>query len=183
GALALLHHVPFVGRWLPAVLIGGGVVAFLAQVRTYYAHRFRRALDVGMRLSAMSLVGLAGALPLAFVAVAGRATPRLQVAYVALVLASLGAFVVAHYYKIVPFLVWNHRFGPLAGTRALPRVGELYSARVAWGATMLYASGSALFVASVGLGVTAGARAGAALIAAGTLVTGVQMAALFRRHP
>lgn len=183
GALSLLHHVPIVGRWLPALLIAGGLVAFLAQAREYYAHRFRKALDVGMRLSAMALAGLGMTLPFALLTVAGIASPRLQVAYIALVLTSVSAFVVAQYYKIVPFLVWNHRFGPLAGTRPLPRVGELYSAQAAWGAVVLYASGSVLLVASAALGITLGVRAGATLFAAGALVTSIQMVALFRRHP
>ncbi|MFN8668666.1 MAG: hypothetical protein U0164_15915 [Gemmatimonadaceae bacterium] len=183
GALSLLHHVPVVGRWLPAILIAGGLAAFLAQVREYYAHRFRKALDVGMRLSAMSLGGLGLALPFALLTVAGTAPPRVQVAYVALVLTSVSAFVAAHYYKIVPFLVWNHRFGPLAGTRPLPRVGELYSTQAAWASASLYASGSVLLVLSAALGVTLGVRAGAALFAAGALVTSIQMVALFRRHP
>ena len=183
GALSLLHHVPVVGRWLPAILIAGGLAAFLSQVREYYAHRFRKALDVGMRLSAMSLGGLGLALPFALLTVAGIAPPRVQVAYVALVLTSVSAFVAAHYYKIVPFLVWNHRFGPLAGTRPLPRVGELYSTQAAWASAALYASGSLLLVASAALGHTLGVRAGAALFAAGALVTSIQMVALFRRHP
>jgi len=166
-----------------AGLIAGGLVAFLAQAREYYAHRFRKALDVGMRLSAMALAGLGMTLPFALLTVAGIASPRLQVAYIALVLTSVSAFVVAQYYKIVPFLVWNHRFGPLAGTRPLPRVGELYSAQAAWGAVVLYASGSVLLVASAALGITLGVRAGATLFAAGALVTSIQMVALFRRHP
>lgn len=183
GALAVLHHVPIAGRWLPAVLIVSGVVAFLLQVREYYAHRFRKALDVGMRLAAVALTGLGVALPLALVTVAGLAPPRVQVAYVALVLTSVSAFVAAHFYKIVPFLVWNHRFGPLAGTRPLPRVGELYSARGAWSAAWLYASGSVVLVASAAMGITLGVRTGAALFAAGALVTSIQVVALFRKRP
>jgi hypothetical protein len=183
GALALLHHVPLAGRWLPALLIGAGVVAFLQQSREYYAHRHRKQLDAGMRLAALALGGLASALPLAVVVVAGLASPRVQVAYVALVLLSVCGFVAAHYYKIVPFLVWNHRFGPLAGTRPLPRVAELYSARVAKVVVTLLAAGTVTFVTAIALGSGLGARLGAVLVAAGALVITAQMLALSRRHP
>lgn len=183
GALSLLHHVPIVGRWLPALLIGGGVVAFLRQSREFYAHRHRKALDAGMRLSAMALGGLGLAVPLALVTVAGLASPRVQVAYVALVLMSVCAFVVAHYFKIVPFLVWNHRFGPLAGTRPLPRVADLYSARGALLAVALFATGTIVFVTAVALGWGAGARVGASTFAAAALVTAGQMLAISQRTP
>ena len=36
-------------------------------------------------------------------------------AYVLVIVLGISLFVAAHYYKIVPFLVWYHRFGPLAG--------------------------------------------------------------------
>src|SRR3712207_9400173 len=36
-----------------------------------------------------------------------------------------------HLYKIATFLVWLHRYAPLAGTRRLPRLDDLYSCRVA----------------------------------------------------
>ncbi|MBK8060105.1 MAG: hypothetical protein IPK33_20170 [Gemmatimonadetes bacterium] len=53
----------------------------------------------------------------------GPASPRVQVADVALVVPSVCGFVAAHYFKIVPFLVWNHRFARWRG-RARPRVSE-----------------------------------------------------------
>ena len=183
GALALLHHVPIAGRWLPALLIGAGVVAFVLQSREFYAHRHRQQLDAGMRLAAWALGGLASALPLAVVVVAGRASPRVQVAYVALVLMSVSAFVVAHYFKIVPFLVWNHRFGPLAGTRPLPRVSDLYSARGAQLVVALLVTGAVVFVAAVALGWGGGARLGASAFAAGALLTAGLMLAISRRTP
>ena len=159
------------------------MVVFVLQSREFYAHRHRQQLDAGMRLAAWALGGLASALPLAVVVVAGRASPRVQVAYVALVLMSVSAFVVAHYFKIVPFLVWNHRFGPLAGTRPLPRVSDLYSARGAQLVVALLVTGAVVFVAAVALGWGGGARLGASAFAAGALLTAGLMLAISRRTP
>src|SRR5690606_17011980 len=118
GVLAFLHHAPrLLSYWTPAVLIAAGFAAFLLQARTYYARRHRPALDPGMRLAAAALSVLAVALVLSTPVLLSLANARLATAYVSAVLLGISLFVAAHYYKIVPFLVWYHRFGPLAGTR------------------------------------------------------------------
>lgn len=183
AVLAVLHHVPVAGRWLPALLIAAGVAAFLLQSREFFRHRHRRRLDRAMQLSAFALGGVACALPLAALAVAGLAVPRLQVAYVALVLLSLCTFVAAHYYRIIPFLVWNHRFGALAGTRPLPRVAELYSANALTVAAGSFVAAAVVLVPSAALGLVIGVRAGAALFLTAALVSAAQMVAVARRRP
>jgi hypothetical protein len=183
GMLTLLHHAPaLLSRWLPALLLAGALVCFLAQARQFYVHRHRRILDPGMRLAAGALVLLGTALLLAFPVLHGAA-PRIATAYVLALILGVTLFVAAHYYKIVPFLVWFHRFGPLAGTRALPRVAELYDARVATAAGVLLFAGAAALVAAVAAG-----RPGAAEIAAGVFAAGVaievsQMLLLAVRKP
>jgi hypothetical protein len=70
-------------------------------------------------------------------AAAGMAGPvrrtlgSVAVAYVLAIILAITLFIVAHYYRIVPFLVWYHRFGPLAGRQPIPQVHDLYSARLA----------------------------------------------------
>ncbi len=185
AVLVVFHHAPApLSRWLPAGLLLGGMAAFLAQARAFFAHRVKPRLDPGLRLAGASLafMGVAAGLGLASV-ITGFALPRLSTGYVASVVLALTLFVAAHYYKIVPFLVWFHRFGPLVAERPVPRVAELYSARGAMAASWLLSVGAAGVVAGTLLGSGALARAAAAVAAAGGVVEAVQMWKLAWRRP
>lgn len=184
GLLAFLHHAPALfSRWLPALCIALGVGAFLLQARSYYARRHRPGLDPGMRLAAGALVLLFGALLLSWPVVVGGAGVRLAIAYVMTALLGITLFVAAHYYKIVPFLVWYHRFGPLAGTRPVPRVGDLYAAGPASAAGVLLGIGALALIVSVASGDPVAARAGAVVFAAGVAIEITQMLQLWRKQP
>jgi hypothetical protein len=184
GVLAFLHHAPHpVSYWLPALLIAAGAAAFLAQAAAFYRKRHRRQLDPGMRLAAAALALLGLALVLAAPVVMAVASARLVTAYVVAVLLAITLFVSAHYYKIVPFLVWYHRFGPLAGRQPVPRVSELYSARVASVAGALLAAGSVALVAAVLYGAPGPARLAALVLACGVVTESMQMLKLARTRP
>lgn len=183
GMLSVLHHTPVLGRELPALCIAGGVGAWLLQAREFYRHRHRPVLDPGLKLAAAAAVMLGASLPLAVVVLAGWGSASVNTAYVLTVVLALTLFVAAHYYKIVPFLVWNRHFGPLAGTRPLPRVGDLYSQRLAHVAGGLLVVGAVALAVSVGAGVPAGVRLGAATLAAGVLLEAWQMLGIARQRP
>jgi hypothetical protein len=123
------------------------------------------------------------AVPLAGPVVIGTNRGVLAVAYVMAIILAISLFVVAHYYKIVPFLVWYHRFGPLAGRRPVPRVHDLYSTTLANAAAAALLTGAVLLVLFVGLGMPQPARAAAVLFASGVAVVAVQMTLLWRIRP
>jgi len=184
GILAVLHHAPpIIARWTPTVLIGAGLVSFLVQALLFYRHRHRPGLDPGMRLAAAALALLALALVFAGPVVSSVATPRLATAYVMSAILGISLFVAAHYYKIVPFLVWYHRFGPLAGRQPVPRVGELYSARTATAAASFLATGALLLIVSASIGLTTLAMIGAGVFALGAATEASQMLLVARRRP
>ena len=184
ATLTVGHHAPpIVSRWLPTLLLGGGLFALLLQARAFYIHRHRPALDPGMRSAALALGVLAVALALAAVALFIDASPRASTAYVLALVLGLSLFVAALYYKIVPFLVWYHRFGPLAGKRKVSRVSDLYSARLASAAGALLLLGVLLLLAGVIAAQPALARAGTLILTAGVVVEALQMLALARRTP
>lgn len=187
GALLLfaLHHTPGAwARWLPAGLILLGVAAFLAQARAFFRTSKRPSLDPGMRMAgaALALLGVGAAAGVAL-RVQGFTSPRLATAYVALLVLGVSLFVAAHYYKILPFLVWYHRFGPLAGKQPVPRVADLFSARWAGIAGIMLTSGVVVFVSSIAWGSVTGVRSGAVLLAAGASIEALQMWAVSRRGP
>jgi hypothetical protein len=184
GVLAVLHHAPpLFSRWLPAALIVGGVLSFLIQAALFFRHRRRRALDPGMRLAATALCFLALALAMAAPVVANLANPRFATAYVGAAVLGISLFVAAHYYKIVPFLVWYHRYGPLSGRQAVPRVSDLYSPGLAVAAALLLAVGTLTLITSVAVGMVSGVATGAILFTLGAFVEAAQMTAVARRRP
>ena len=185
GLMLLYHAIPLAAFYLPAVLIGAGALSFVVQARLYYRHRVRRVLDPGMRLAAIAVGFLVVGIALAPIALArGPAAPGLMVGYLTTVIVGgFTLFVVAHYYKIVPFLVWYHRFGPLAGKRPVPRVAELYSARTARVAVFFLAFGALALSAGILAGAPGLARGAAVLFAGGAGVVVYQISGVSRRRP
>ena len=186
GGLLAFHHglVPPV-LWTIAALLAGGLAAFLVQAALFFRHRRKPALDPGLRLAAVALAFLGVALALAPVFLArGLAAPRIATAYgIALVLGGISLFVAGFYYKILPFLAWFHRFGPLVGKQAVPRVADLYSARTGEAAMALLGLGTAGLVGAALAGAGWAARPAALVFAAGATIVVVQMLLIARRRP
>ncbi|HEX7049523.1 MAG TPA: hypothetical protein VF188_04870 [Longimicrobiales bacterium] len=185
GLLAAWHLTARWGILVPALLIGAGAAAFLLQAALFFRHRIKPKLDPGLRLAGVALAFLALALAMAPFALArGLAAPRLGVAYVtALVLGGLTLFVAGIYYKVVPFLVWYHRFGPLAGKRPVPRVAELFGARPAHAAGALLAAGALGLIIATLAGAPGAARLAAVAFAGGAATEVLQMFHIARRRP
>ena len=184
-ALVALHHAgPVLSRWLPAMLIGAGLLAFLVQARAYYAHRVRPGLDPGLRLAALALGVLGVGVALGGAAFSTAPAPaRLLTAYGAALVLGLSLFVAAHYYKIVPFLVWFHRYGPLVQERDVPTVSGLYSARWATAAGVLLSLGVGVLLAGIVAGSSPVAQVGGAVTAAGAVIESTQMGRLAWKRP
>ncbi len=186
GVLALAHHVlPLAAMPAGGGLLAAGAAAFLWQAALHFRARRRPSLDPGMRLVAVALALLAVALVLGVPAMLVPGTsPRLATAYVAaLVVGGLGLFVAGHQYKILPFLVWHHRFGPVASERPVPMVAELFARGPALVAAGLQAAGAAALVGAILAGSAAVTRAAAASLACGALLQAVQLAGVARRRP
>lgn len=185
GTLLVGHHslnAPLL--LLIGFLLVGGVIAFLAQAALFFRHRKKPSLDPGLRLAAAGLAMLAVGLALApFFAANGVTAPRIATAYVLALLSALSLFVAGHYYKILPFLIWFHRFGPLVGKQPVPRVVDLYNLRWGNAATALLAIGSLGTVIVTLLGAASVARPVAACFTIGAVIVAAQMFTISRRRP
>ena len=136
----------------------------------------------GSGLAAAGLVGLAVAVVLApFALTRGMSDPRLLTTYFVVLLGAISLFVAGHYYKIVPFLVWNHRFGPLLGKRKVPKVAELYSEKVALADVALLVSGLVGLAIGTYVGSEVLARIAAIVFAAGALLEVIVIARVAQR--
>lgn len=107
-----------------------GVVAFAVQVRAIFIRRTKRKVDVSWQHTATSLAYLALAVAaggtLALLPVGEPWWDRLHLAYALLAIPGfVGTIVVAQLYKIVPFLVWLHRFSQFVGLKKVPGASEL----------------------------------------------------------
>ncbi len=183
GCASLVLPLFGAGWWAPASLLTAGVVALLLQAALFYRHRVRRPVDAGMQLARAALVALLFAVVLGWAVLSTAATdPRLVTAYGLVAVASLGLFVAGHYYKIVPFLIWFHRYGPRLGRAVVPRVADLTDARLARIAGALLVGGVAIAAAGVvGAAVWAVRLGGATLLAGSALEAGQLALALARR--
>ena len=136
-----------------------------------------------MRLAAAGMLGLLAAMVVApFALSRGLANLHLLVTYFWMLLGALSLFVAGHYYKIVPFLIWYHRFGPLVGTRKVPNVAELYSQRMANVDAALLVAGYAGLAFAMYFGSVFAARMFAFVFAAGVLIEVVTMIRISRRR-
>jgi hypothetical protein len=186
GLLLVFHRGVYPPvRWTVGALLAAGTLALVVQAALYFRARRKPAIDPGMRLAgvAVAMLGVTVALGVPLLA-RGIGDPRLATAYgLALIPGALGLFVAGHYYKIIPFLAWFHRFGPLVGKVDVPRVADLYDARIAMAAGVLLAAGAAGLVAGVLAGAPAAVRAAALLYATGAAVLAAQMVGIAtRRH-
>ncbi len=105
----------------------------------YYAfkHRFRKNLDVGMKLSKSAFIILAFILLLAlFAVISPRFTAtfqyRIDIAFVmSIIFGFLSALILGQTYKTLPFIVWLQKYQAKVGKQKIPLPQELYSDRVA----------------------------------------------------
>lgn len=183
---ATLLSVPYGGgvRVIAAGALGcAGVVAFVVQAATFFKHRKRRAIDPGMRLAGAGVIGLSIAVVLApFALTRGMSDLRLLTTYFVVLLGAVSLFVAGHYYKIVPFLVWNHRYGPLLGKKKVPKVAELFSERVALVDAVLLVSGVVGLAIGTYVGSELLARVAAIVFAAGALIEVIVIARVAQRR-
>lgn len=186
GGLLLSEHL--LGIWVlrPAgAALAAGATLFLLQAFLHFRGRPRPELDPGMRLVAAALLLLAAAVPVGWIATGrGLAAGRLLAVYgLLLVPGALGLFVAGHYYKILPFLTWIHRFGPVAGERDVPEVSELYRHGPAHTAGALLAGGVVVLASGALVGSTGVVRLGGLAFATGAALQAAQMLRISRRSP
>jgi hypothetical protein len=151
-----------------------GVLAlalFAVELFSILAARKRRTLDWGLRYF---LTGTAFLVPLSGVGMVlswpglreTHVTLQLENAYAILALFGVLCFaILGMLYKILPFLVWFHRYGPFVGRGRVPSLADMLSQRIQVAGYYLHVLGVLIASAASVLGHTRCARMAAALIA------------------
>ena len=124
--------------WLPLQAIAGtcliaAVALFAYDYRRMLRLRKRKPLDVTQRHGIAAVSYLVVLVPAGIaVALLGLGRPPVFVALgLAALVGWLGQSIIGYLYKIVPFLIWQARYGPLVGRQKVPLMRDLVHQRVA----------------------------------------------------
>jgi hypothetical protein len=186
GALLLTLLHGFLTRSLfvaGVLLMAVGTLALGVQVGGYLRKRHRPQLDAGLRLVLAGGVLVIVAIVLGLVVLLTEGPLHFVAAYGAAVVGGLALFVAGHYYKILPFLLWNHRFAPLAGKRPLPKIAELFDARIASVAGAASTAGMFLIVIGTLARVPSLLLPATLLFALGVIIQTAQLLKLLQARP
>jgi hypothetical protein len=184
GLLSLFHRaMNDVVFTVAVILLAAGAVALAVQIAGYVRKRHRPQLDAGLRLLLTGSAFVLAAVAAGLINVTVGAAPARVTAYGIMLIGGLALFVAGHYYKILPFLLWNHRYAPRVGKQPLPKIAELFSARVATVAGALSAAGLAALALGAGASTFSLTLAGALLVCAGFTTEAVQLLILLRTKP
>jgi hypothetical protein len=136
-ALRFALSLPAALGQMAGVMLLGGVACFAFQIVHLYRHRMRRVFDIHSPFALLAAgFALAAAGLLTYGLAAGTAPGKpLWIAIVWLALFGAAETAIqGFFYKIATFLVWLKRYAPIAGTKPVPRLDELYNRRLAvWG--------------------------------------------------
>lgn len=123
----------------PLLLLGGAALSLAFWLFAYDYWRMlhirqRKILDVtqyhGIVATAYSTLVVPASLAVVLTGV--HHTPLLVALALATLIGMLGQSVIGYLYKIVPFLVWHTRYGPLVGHQAVPLMRDLLHERWCW---------------------------------------------------
>jgi hypothetical protein len=118
-----------------SVLITAGLFMFSYQVRLILKGRMRKTLDLGLR-HAMLAYGYIPVTALLGVYIAlGHVVPVIQQRFVLIygftvIFGCITFLVIGMMYKIVPFLVWFHKYSDKVGKEKVPLLKDMFSERI-----------------------------------------------------
>jgi hypothetical protein len=185
-ALVMYSDPPAAARVVIALFLAAGPAFWAADQVRFMALRSRRRLDVQGRATLTSVAFLA--LAAVFGVCAAVGTPfvtddepaRWLLAYGACGIAGwLGVAVLGNSYKILPFLIWFHRYRPLVGRRPVPVLADLYSETAASVALVLLVAAASLLASAAAAGSLDAIRAGGLVLALAGLVHEGAILAMF----
>lgn len=111
-------------------MIALGILLFLGQVTIIFKKRVRKKLDTGLMFSSYAylMLGLTTVLGtfIAFIDYQSILNLTLIYGYM-IIFGYLSMLIVGQMYKIVPFLVWYHKYSSKVGIEKVPMLKEMYN--------------------------------------------------------
>jgi hypothetical protein len=179
----------FALAWTPLALLGGllliaAVWLFAWDYTRMLRQRKRRVLDVTQHHGIAAVSYLAVVIPLGVVAaLAGWGSPRLFAALgLAALVGWLGQSTLGYQYKIVPFLVWQSRYGALVGRQKVPLMRDLVHQRWATISFWLVNGALPLVAATALLGWVIPMQIAAVALGVGLILAAANVAGILGPH-
>ena len=184
GLLGLFFTILLQSRLKPvfAAVAVAGLALYGLEIRAIVRTRIRRALDWGVRyfLTAITLLAPVSVLGLVLAwpgLPATALTTQLENVYGFLGLFGVVTFaILGMLYKIVPFLVWFHRYSGEIGRAKVPSMADMYSDRLQGAGYWTFVGGLAMTSAATALGHELAVRGGCVLLAASLAIFALNMA-------
>jgi hypothetical protein len=133
------------------MIIALGLLIYLYQIYLIIKSRVRKKLDVGMKFSTLSFGFLAVVIVLGilitFVEYYKVVNTTLIFGYL-IIVGFISFLIVGQMYKIVPFLVWFHKYSDKVGIEEVPMLKDLFDERKAYWGLYLMIIGTAAVVIS-----------------------------------
>ncbi|MCC7088373.1 MAG: hypothetical protein C3F10_08800 [Dehalococcoidia bacterium] len=182
GLVLMADPGPWVRLAVAAAMAAGPGAWGIEMLRLMLA-RSRRTLDVQGRATFVSLGFLVVTICLGLLAAIGKPVSpgheptRLLLGYgIAGVSGWAGIMLIGNSYKILPFLVWYHRYRQLAGIRPVPVVADIYSEGAARAVLAVHTTGTIVAIAGALLGDLNILRAGGLMLTLGAALHMVSLA-------
>ncbi len=134
GINAVMHSPELnIMFYIFSIIIALGIILFIYQVYLIIQKRMRKKLDIGLKHTVVSFAILAVVTVLGIILTITNASeiPNLTLVYGFLILFGfISILIIGQMYKIVPFLVWYHRFGSRVGKEKVPMLRDLYNENI-----------------------------------------------------
>ncbi|MFA3781492.1 cbb3-type cytochrome c oxidase subunit I [Melioribacteraceae bacterium 4301-Me] len=115
-------------------LIAVGIILFLFQVLEIFKKRIRKKFDVGIKFSSFAyiILGITTLLGtvIAFIDYQSIINLTLIYGYI-IIFGYLSMLIVGQMYKIVPFLVWYHKYSSKVGFENVPMLKDMFNEKIA----------------------------------------------------
>ncbi len=115
-------------------MIFAGMLLYLIQIYIIFRKRIRKKLDVGLKLTAIALfiLGITTLLNFSFLFFNYENVINLTLVYGILFLVGFAStLIVGQMYKIVPFLVWYHKYSSKVGIEKVPMLKDMFNENLA----------------------------------------------------
>ncbi len=129
-------HYPDTGiyNFIFGTMIFIGIVLYLIQIFIIFKKRIRKKLDIGLKFSAVAffIMTLSALLNFSFLFFDYERITNLTLVYGFIVLFGYISFlIVGQMYKIVPFLVWYHKYSSKVGLEKVPMLKDMFNEKLA----------------------------------------------------
>jgi len=177
----------FIFYWLPLIIVSGGALIVATWLFAYdYVQmlrmRRRKVLDVTQYHSMAAVVYLALLIPSGLLATLfdWQQPSVLTALALAALVGWLGQSILGYLYKIVPFLIWHTRYGPVVGLQKVPLMREMVHERWAWTGWWLINAGLPLVILYGLLTWTFPLQIASGLLGCGLVLAAVNVIAIVR---